>query len=262
MPLQRSLTLPVNFRVVPSSGPARRSPLGLAISIALHLLIGVLLLVRIRQDFVRVMDAGSTRPGTRGGGGGGGGRVAYISIPAEAPRAAVPEVAAPPVQTPPPVPVEPTPVPPVTPPPVTEQPPVAVATSTGSATSDSVPGVGPGQGGGAGGGTGGGQGPGSGPGTGPGTGTGGDGGFGRGPELRHQIIPPSDPPKELRGIDLEVTFWVFADGTVDRVQVQPPIKDRKFAKKIDDAMRGYRFKPALGPSGTPIASTFVQVMRF
>lgn len=256
---ERSLTLPATLRVVPS-GPPRRSPAGIALSLVVHILIGVMLLVRIRQDFVRVMDAGSNRPGTRGGGGGGGGRVAYISLPAEAPRAAAPEVVAPPVQTPPPVPVEPTPEPVVTPPPVAEPTPVATA-STGT-SSDSVTGLGPGQGGGTGGGTGGGQGPGTGPGTGPGNGTGGDGGLGRGPEMRHQIIPPSDPPKELRGIDIEVTFWILPDGTVDRVQVQPPIKDRKFAKKIDEAMRGYRFKPALGPTGTPIASTFVQIMRF
>jgi hypothetical protein len=75
MPPERSLTLPATLRVVPA-GPPRRSPAGLALSIALHLLIGIALLLRIRQDFVRIADAGSTTPGTRGGGGGGGGRVA------------------------------------------------------------------------------------------------------------------------------------------------------------------------------------------
>lgn len=258
--LHRSPILPANFRVIPT-GPARRSPMGLAVSVLVHLLIGVLLLVRIRQDFVRVLDAGSTRSGLRGGGGGGGGSVAYISLPAETPRAAVPEVAPPPVETPPPVPVEPTPVPPVTTPPVAEPPPVAASTA-GPVTGDTVAGVGPGQGGGTGGGTGGGQGPGSGPGSGPGNGTGGDGGMGRAAEPRHVIIPPADPPKELRGIDLEVTFFVLADGTVDRVEVKPAIKDRKFARKVDEAMRGYRFKPALSPTGIPIASTFVQTMRY
>lgn len=258
MPSQRSLTLPANFRVVPS-GPTRRSPTGLAVSIAVHVLIGLLLLMRIRQDFVRVLDTGSNKPGTRGGGGGGGGSVAYISIPAEAPRAAAPEVVQPPVQTPPPVPVEPTPVPPVAPP--VEQPPVA-AVSSGTATGDSVAGVGPGQGGGAGGGTGGGQGPGSGPGSGPGNGTGGDGGNGRGPEPRHLILPPPDPPKDLRDLSIEVTFFILADGTVDRVSVKPEIKDRKFAKKIDEVMRGYRFRPALSPTGMPINSTYVQTMRY
>src|SRR5690348_597737 len=113
---QRSLTLPPAFQVVPSV-ERRRSPAGLVLSITLHVLIGAILLLRIRQDFVRVMDTGSPLSGKRGGGGGGGASVAYISIPAEAPRAAAPEVA-PPVETPPPVPVEPTPDPVVTPPPV------------------------------------------------------------------------------------------------------------------------------------------------
>lgn len=261
MSLQRSLTLPATLRVVPSTGPTRRSPAGLVLSIVLHLLIGVFLLVRIRQDFVRVTDSGAIRDGSRGGGGGGGGRVAYISLPAEAPRAAAPEVA-PPVQTPPPVPVEPTPEPVVTPPPVVERPPVAVASSTSGTSSDSVVGQGPGQGGGTGGGAGGGQGPGIGPGSGPGIGTGGDGGKGRGPVAKHFILPPTDPPKELRGELVEITFFILADGTVDRVAVKPEIKDRKFAKRIDEAMRGYRFTPATNASGTPIASVYTQTMRY
>lgn len=258
--LHRSPILPANFRVIPT-GPARRSPTGLAVSVILHLLIGVLLLVRIRQDFVRVLDTGSTRPGVRGGGGGGGGSVAYISLPAETPRAAAPEVAPPPIETPPPVPVEPTPVPPVTTPPVAEQPPIAAPTA-GPVTGDTVAGVGTGRDGGTGGGTGGGQGPGRGPGTGAGEGTGGDGGTGRAAEPRHLILPPTDPPKELRGGTVEVTFYVRIDGTVDHVEIRPEIKDRKFARKIDETMRGYRFKPALSASGIPVPSTYVQTMRY
>lgn len=248
----------MTYQVIPASSQ-RRSPLGLSVAIALHILIGFLLLVRIRQDFVRVLDTGSVTPGTRGGGGGGGGRVAYIPLPAESPRAPAPEVVAPPAVTPPPVVVTPTPVPPTIIPPVTEP---QLATSTGVVSADSVAGTGAGQGGGAGGGTGGGVGPGSGPGTGAGTGTGGDGGAGRAAEPRHFILPPGDAPKDLRGIDFKLTFYVNADGTVDRVTVAPTIKDRKFANKIDEVMRDYRFKPALGPDGVPIASTFIYTMRY
>jgi hypothetical protein len=150
----------------------------------------------------------------------------------------------------------------VTIPPVAEQPPVTAVVATPGASNDSIAGQGPGQGGGTGGGAGGGQGPGSGPGIGPGTGTGGDGGRGRAPEPRHLIIPPPDPPKELRDQTIEVTFFILIDGTVDRVAIKPEIKDRKFARKIDETMRGYRFKPALNPSGIPVASTYVQTMRY
>jgi len=37
------------------------------LSILLHLLVGFVLLVRIRQDFARVLDAGALRQGRAGG---------------------------------------------------------------------------------------------------------------------------------------------------------------------------------------------------
>ncbi len=144
---------------------------------------------------------------------------------------------------------------------MTEPQPQPVA-STGVATADTGVGTPAGQGGGTGGGEGGGVGPGKGPGTGPGVGTGGEGGKGRAAEPKHIILPPDDPPKELRGIDFKLTFFVNPDGTVNRVAVAPAIKDRKFANKINEVMRDYRFKPALGPDGTPIASTYVYTMKY
>ncbi len=93
-------------------------------------------------------------------------------------------------------------------------------------------------------------------------GTGGDGGKGKGPVAKHLILPPTDPPKELRGELVEITFYILADGTVDKVGITPEIKDRKFARRLDETMRGYRFTPALSPTGIPIASIYTQTMRY
>jgi len=233
------------------------------LSILLHVLIVLLLLIPLRHDFARVLDQGRSEPGTRGGGGGGGGgRVAYISLPAPqaTPRIAV-EVD-PPSETPPPV-VVPPPVvpPPVIQPPIAERSPAVATPVATAAGADSAAGTGPGQGGGTGGGEGGGIGPGIGPGVGPGTG-GGAGGRGRAPQPRHLIIPPDDPPKELRGVEIRVTFWVDATGSVDRVAFDPPVDNRKFAGKLAEAMRNYRFRPALGPDGTPIAATYTHTLLY
>jgi hypothetical protein len=90
----------------------------------------------------------------------------------------------------------------------------------------------------------------------------GEGGTGRAPQLRHQVIPPDNPPKALRGVDLHVTFWVDEDGRVVRVAVDPEIQDHKFAEKFTESMLSYRFRPALGPDGRAVASTSTQVVSY
>jgi protein TonB len=117
--------------------------------------------------------------------------------------------------------------------------------------------VGPGIGGGAGGGEGGGVGPGAGPGVGAGTGggAGGEGGVVRPPELRDLAFPFDNPPKELRGASLAVTFWVRVDGRVERYVVDPEIADRDYARKFDEVIRAFRFTPARAPDGSRVAGT-------
>jgi TonB family protein len=66
-------------------------------------------------------------------------------------------------------------------------------------------------------------------------------------------FPFDAPPKELRGVSLNVTFWVREDGRVERYQVEPPITDRDYAKKFDEVMRTFRFTPARAPNGTRVA---------
>jgi len=232
-------------------------------SILLHILIGTVLFIRIREDFARVLDAGRRGPGLLGGGGGGAGRVAYITLPAPAPAAPTAVAVEAPKETPPPVPVTPTPTPlPQVPPPIPAEPPVAVAANSAPSTGDSVAGVGPGQGGGAGGGVGGGSGPGTGPGRGPGDGTsGGAGGAGRAPRPRYELIPPTeDPPKELRGKEVRILFAIDAEGKVRRVTFEPEIPRGKYASRLKETMEAYRFHPALGPDGTAVPGTFEYTM--
>lgn len=236
--------------------------MGVLVSVVLHLLIGTVLFLRIREDFARVLDGGRAGPGLRGGGGGGAGRVAYITLPTPSARPAVTVAVQPPQETPPPVPVTPTPTPPpVVPPPVPEEEPVLAAAPAATTTGDSIAGVGPGTGGGEGGGTGGGVGPGVGPGAGPGTGTAGDGGLGRAPRPRYELIPPTDdPPKELRGKEVRILFAIDAEGKVRRVTFEPEIPRGKYARRLKETMEGYRFHPALGPDGRAVPGSFEYTM--
>ncbi len=183
--------------------------------------------------------------------GGGGNRVAYITLPSlpEPAAAPVPKVA-------PPVPHPQIVVPPARPP---EQPkavapepvntPVAPPAAAQTLAGDS------GTGGGAGPATAQGQGQGGGAGTSAGEGPGGQGGKVRPPEPRDMAFPFDTPPKELRGVSLNVTFWVQIDGKVERYTVEPEIKDREYAKKFDEVMRAFRFTPARAPDGTRVPGT-------
>lgn len=188
-------------------------------------------------------------PGAGDAGGGGGREVALIALPAEAPRVAPAHTTAP--VLPPPVPT-PTVTPKPAPPPITSPPTDTVTTVvTGGAAAGTA--------GGSGGGSGGGAGPGTGPGTGPGSGGAGGRlgadstiGVGRDPEPRQLILPPFDYPKSMRGLTIAVSFFVLADGRVDHVAFAPEVPDHGYAKKLEDVMRAYRFRPARSPAGLPV----------
>jgi protein TonB len=195
-----------------------------------------------------------------GGGGGGSNREAYISPPTAPTQPRVRERPPPP---PPPVEAAPIESPVVVPPP--EPAADTQAAVSGSVTDTILAAVpGPGAGPGAGAGTGGGEGGGTGGGIGPGTGAGqaGEGGRGRAPEPRQLVIPPADFPKELRGRRIEVTFFVAADGRVEHVEVAPAIAHGGFARKFEETMRSYRFRPARSPAGTPIAGSTTITVSF
>lgn len=209
----------------------------------------------VRVGLEQVADRGEQifTPYQRPGGGGGGGNqgsgfVAVIPPPPPPPPEAVVEA---PVVVPTVIP-EPQPEPPV------EQP-ATVTPPTGSA------GTGGGSGGGEGSGTGPGQGSGVGPGAGGGSGggVGGGGQRGRPAEPHTMIIPPIDNvPKALRGQSVDVTFHIDMLGTVTALEVDPPIQDRKFANKFDEAMRSYRFRPARDADNRVVAGAFVVTLTF
>lgn len=82
------------------------------------------------------------------------------------------------------------------------------------------------------------------------------------PEPRQLVLPPSDYPKDLRGRTLEVTFWVDAQGKVEHIQVVPAIAQGGFAKKFEETMRNYRFRPARSPEGAPVAGSLTVKVAF
>ncbi|MFI5234484.1 MAG: hypothetical protein ACHQXA_02130, partial [Gemmatimonadales bacterium] len=172
----------------------------------------------------------------------------YISI--SAPKVVITHAAAS-------VPVPTTPPPPAV---ITEVPsptaPVDTTTAApkGNAVASPGQGGGPGKGPGSGGGQGSGKGPGTGSGTGPGTG--GNGGSGTPPDVYAMVLPPSHVPKELRGRDVKVTFWLSATGSVLRLAEYPHIDDRKYRSTFVDAMMAYHFRPARDSLNVPVPSTY------
>ncbi|HJP55783.1 MAG TPA: hypothetical protein VJ847_02020 [Gemmatimonadales bacterium] len=236
--------------------PRQRSrTIGFWISLAVHAAIVALLWSRrdLLMPTPRPGDPGFTLGGGGGGGGGGGERATYIiALPPPPPQAAAP-----------------TPVPPVVTPP-REEIPVAKPVVAPLAPPDTVPtqvaAATPGQGtaagtagdSGSGGGTGGGRGTGSGTGAGPGSGsgTGGEGGNVRPPELKGLVLPFGTPPRDLRGKVIKVTFAITADGRVERFDTDPVIEDRGYYRKFSEVVLAFRFRPARGPDGQPVAVVF------
>lgn len=250
---------PVSLKVV-MPVPRRRTAWAFGLALALHLALVAFLRSDAGRAWVRALAPGAvTLPQRGGGGGGAGGRerpVAYISLPAApAPR----PVASPKRSQVVPRPEPAAPVPPPVVPPAAD---TARVTAPAEAAAGAIAGAGegagagPGAGGGEGGGTGGGVGPGEGP------GAGGAGGRETAPEPRQLVLPPADYPKDMRGRRVEVTFYVAADGRVERISVAPEIRDGGFARKFEEAMRNYRFRPARSPEGTPVPGTTTVTVFF
>jgi protein TonB len=247
------------------SRPSARTRVGaLGVSLLLHALVVALLVSPWGRTWVRSLAPGAVERPRGGGGGGGGGRehgIAYVVLapPAAPAPAAVPpprrRATVPPEAVTPPAPV--TPAAAAAPPRDSAPAPVA---ASGAPADGAGAGTGPGQGPGTGGGQGGGTGGGVGAGTGPASG--GQGGRGVAPEPRQLVLPPPDSPKSLRGRQVEVTFFVGVDGRVEKVAVDPQIADGGFARKFDETMRNYRFRPARSPEGAPVPGSVTITVSF
>jgi len=256
------------------ASPRPRS--GFWVSLTLHvLLVGLALAVagrlpRTPQAALLALSPGSTGGGGSGDGGAGREReVRYISLPARGAEPVAPRPHHPRAVAHRPVPEPAIPAPPPAPQPIdTAAIPVPPESPVGPPSGPEAGAVGPaagtGAGAGAGLGTGTGPGTGAGQGAGPGVGAGGPGGRGAGlsaPEPRQLVLPPPDYPKELKGRQVEVTFFVAADGRVERISVAPPLPDGGFARRFEEAMRSYRFRPARSPAGAPVpGSTRITVL--
>ncbi|MGH7703325.1 MAG: hypothetical protein ACREMO_09545 [Gemmatimonadales bacterium] len=230
--------------------PARRGKGGLAGSLLFHLLLFVLLVPLVDHDLGRPLPVANRSPGGEGSGGGDGGRIAgYISLPVIRPPAGVATpAAAPPVISPDVVRTSPSLPAPGLPAETTTVASIPTGSEPGAGgVAEGGAGAGPGEGGRTGGGFG--------PGAGSGVGAGGQGARGQAPEARQIILPPEDRPKALRGQSVRVTFLVGADGTVLRVDIDPEIQDRGYAKRFIEVMQKYQFRPARAPDGTPITGT-------
>ncbi len=216
--------------------------------------------------------------GPSGGGGGGGGmggeRVTFIEIAPQAPAGpdevvlTVPEVAPPPPEPEPepeprPVPPPPTPRPPT---PSPAPPSTAPAAGTDAGTGEASAGQGSGTGGGLGTGTGEGTGSGTGPGSGGGSGGGTGGGIGSGvgtgtgagrmqpPVPEFVLIPPSNPPRSVRGDSLVLRLNIDATGRVRDVEFRST-GDRGYDQKLRRTALEWRFRPArdAGNKAIPVA---------
>jgi hypothetical protein len=235
-------------RQVRSGGSLR----GTFLSAAVHAAIIALALWETSDRFYYDASRGpGDGPGRGGGGGGGGNRtVAIVTLP---PAARTPAPPAPPPTTPPlvvPQVVEPLPEPQVQPLAAAQPAPAEHAGAGPGLGAGQGPGVGPGAGGGSGGGTGGGIGSGIGP------DSGGGGGFVYPPQVQGIILPPPGAPRSLRGVRLTVTFFISATGQVDRVEVDPEIRDRGYRNEFLDRMRRYTFTPAYLRDGRAVPAEF------
>ncbi|HEY4131253.1 MAG TPA: hypothetical protein VGM50_11590 [Gemmatimonadaceae bacterium] len=252
---------------MPVRGDSRRT--SSVVSLLLHIALVLLLIApaAVHTGIVIEKPQGAGGVGPAGGGGGGhngsGGqkeRVRYVQVtppPAPTPTP-TPKVVPPPVVKPPePKPVVPPPQP-VTPPTTQPEPKIDVkveakpteatapVVGTGGGTGrDGTNGTGPGTGGGVGSGNGTGRGSGNGPGTGGGVQP------NYAPTAIELFIPPLPVPGKVHGFHLIVEFDVDSTGKVLKWTFNST-GDGGYDRKLDDVLKGTRFRPGTTPDGKPI----------
>ncbi|MGH7499187.1 MAG: hypothetical protein ACREL3_10090 [Gemmatimonadales bacterium] len=76
------------------------------------------------------------------------------------------------------------------------------------------------------------------------------------------ILVPDDRPKDLRGKQVAALIWVDATGRVSRVEFDPDIRDRGYRQRLRETLQEYRFRPARGTDGFPVADTTTITLTF
>ena len=225
--------------------------MGSVVSTLVHLAIIALLLTPLgMMADITEMAQGAGGPGPAGGGGGGNRgtgalrtealKFVRVAPPMPTPKPVVKETPPPPV--PPPV-VPPTPLPQVA---VLKEPEPTMTVGVGGGSgTDQTGGNGPGSGGGVGTGIG----TGRGSSVGPGTGGGSQENFP--PEAIEVFIPPLPTPSSVRGFRLVAEFDVDENGKVLAMNFTPT-RDRGYNRRLEETLRGYRFRAGHRPDGTPI----------
>ena len=117
--------------------------------------------------------------------------------------------------------------------------------------SQSSGGAGPGSGGGVG------SGRGTGIGSNAGPGTGGGRGAVLAPEPRSVVYPVETPPQTLSGRELVIHFWVDSRGRVTKVEIDPPLEDTEYRRKLLESLRQWVFYPARTAEGRPTEGELV-----
>jgi protein TonB len=243
---------------------AGRNAGGTAASVLAHALLLVLLFLPKATDMMmEKMDQGAGGPGPAGGGGGGNrgtGGVPFkperlqffVAAPAPVP-VVVPDVLPPIEEKKPPEEIKP----------VEPQPQQVAQADTASKTTEAQSTV-AGVGGGSGNDGSGGNGPGSGGGTGSGIGTGRGSGIGPGtggglgtvypPSPVTLVVLPLPVPPRAKPYDMTACWSVDETGRGELLKFTPS-KDAAYNRKVEESLRGYRFRPAVRLDGTPVRDT-------
>jgi hypothetical protein len=130
-------------------------------------------------------------------------------------------------------------------PPIRLPEPTITSGTIGGTGSDNTAGTGPGTGGG----TGSGTGTGTGSAVGPGTGGGNQANYP--PTPIEMFIPPLPVPSSVKGFHLIAEFDVDERGRV-LAMTFTQTRDRSYNRRLEDVLKGFRFRPGTRPDGTPI----------
>jgi protein TonB len=244
---------------------AERTTGGKVASFLIHAIaILLLFLPAFNHKMLQVDMEGAGGAGPAGGGGGGhqgsGGvkeeRLTYVST-APQPALVVPKVI-PPVVEKKPDPVVTPPPPVVTPPPeptkadsaskATAEATAPVIGTGGGTGNDGTNGTGPGTGGGKG------SGVGTGTGSSVGPGTGGGNGMKYKASVTTLVILPLPLPAKVKPYVMRACFEVDSIGHQTLLEWTKS-KDAAYNKKVEESLRGYRFRPAVLPNGTAVRDT-------